>query len=392
MTAQPNTGPRMRYQLMAATFARLVVNTAHRMVYPFLPALSRGLGLPLESLTAMLSARSALGMSSPFFGPIADRFGRRNAMLIGLTVFWAAMTLVALFPSYYTLFAAVILVVVCKFIFDPALQAHLGDRTAYSRRGLVIALTELAWSGAVLVGIPLAGFLIARGGWTAPFLPLAALGIAAGLGIWLVIPPTPPQQLNNEAGGSNHWMLVWRDPVTLAALSVGLLASAANENLNVVYGVWMEQSFGLSVVQLGLTTTVIGVAELFGEGFVAVIVDRLGKRRSIALGLAASAGAYFVLPLVASNIQFALVALFFVFITFEFCIVATIPLITELVPEARGATMSANVAFHAAGRMIGALAGAYLFRLGFVWNGAAAAALNVIGIPIVLWIVKERRD
>ncbi|MEK7277633.1 MAG: hypothetical protein AAB427_09810, partial [Chloroflexota bacterium] len=81
-----------------------------------------------------------------------------------------------------------------------------------------------------------------------------------------------------------------------------------------------------------------------------------------------------------------------VFITFEFAIVATIPLITELVPEARGATMSANVAFHAAGRMIGALAGAYLFRQGFVWNGVAAAALNVIGIPIVLWIVKERKD
>jgi len=54
--------------------------------------------------------------------------------------------------------------------------------------------------------------------------------------------------------------------------------------------------------------------------------------------------------------------------------------------------MSANVAFHAAGRMIGALAGAYLFRLGFVWNGAAAAALNVIGIPIMLWWVRERRD
>src|SRR3990172_12954988 len=90
--------PRLRFQIVAATLARMIVNTAHRMVYPFLPAFSRGLGVPLESLTLMLSVRGALGMTSPFFGVIPDRFGRRLAMLIGLGIFCAALILLGAFP------------------------------------------------------------------------------------------------------------------------------------------------------------------------------------------------------------------------------------------------------------------------------------------------------
>jgi MFS family permease len=64
-------------------------------------------------------------------------------------------------------------VAACKFMFDPAIQAYLSDRTPYSRRGLIIAFIELGWSGAALVGLPLVGFLIARSTWRAPFLPAA---------------------------------------------------------------------------------------------------------------------------------------------------------------------------------------------------------------------------
>ena len=80
-------------QLVAATLTRVVINTAHRMVYPFLPALSRGLGVPFESLTALLSLRGALGVVSPAIGGLPDRFGRRQALLIGLLIFCIGLAL-----------------------------------------------------------------------------------------------------------------------------------------------------------------------------------------------------------------------------------------------------------------------------------------------------------
>ena len=389
MTTPP---PRLRFQLVAATFARLVVNTAHRMIYPFLPDFSRGLGVPDAALTQLLSVRGALGMASPFFGAIPDRLGRRQAMLIGLGVFCAALALVGWLPLFPTFYAAVILIIFSKFIFDPALQAYLGDRTPYARRGLVIAFSELGWSGAALVGIPLAGLLIAfRQDWRAPFLPLAGFGLISGLVLWWVIPRDAPHAAAANAPRPNPWVVVWRSPTVLAALSVGLLISAANESLNVVYARWLERDFGLQVAQRGLTLIVIGLAELAGEGLVMWLADRLGKRRAIGLGLAASAVAYLALPLLSRHLTFALLGLFFVFIAFEFTIVASIPLITELVPEARGTVMSYNVASHAAGRMLGVQIGSTLFPSGFLWNGVAASVLNLVTLGVIILFVRERQ-
>ena len=383
--------PRLRVQLVAATVARVILNTAHRMVYSFLPVLSRGLGVPLETLTTLLSLRGALGMTSPLFGGIPDRYGRRTAMLIGLAVFCIGVALPGLWPGPAPFVAFLLLVVVAKFIFDPALQAYLGDRTPYARRGLVIAFTEMGWSGAALVGIPLAGLLIARWDWRAPFLPLAGLGLAAGAALWFIIPSDAPVRGGPlAAAGAARPARIWLSPLVLAGLSLGLLLSTGNEALNVVYAAWLERSFGLSVAALGLSTTVIGVAELAGEGLVMGFADRLGKRRAIGVGLAVTAAAYLALPLIGSNLQLALAGLFVVYMAFEFTLVTTLPLMTELVPEARGRVMTANVAMLAAGRMLGALLGGWLLPLGFFWTGVASAATSLIALVVIIAFVRER--
>jgi predicted MFS family arabinose efflux permease len=144
------------------------------------------------------------------------------------------------------------------------------------------------------------------------------------------------------------------------------------------------------VLALGLSTTVIGVADLSGEGLVALLSDRLGKRRSIGLGLLASAVCTGALPLVARTYELALAGLFLVFITFEFTMVSTIPMMTELVPTARGRVMSTTSAGAAAGRMAGALLGAALFKLGFEWIGAAGVAMNLAAFGVLLAWVHER--
>ena len=383
--------PKLRWQIVAATFTRLVMNTANRMVYPFLPAISRGLGVPPEAISPILAARSALGITSPLFGGIPDRLGRRQAMLIGTGVFISGAVLVALAASYWTFAAFLISVVVAKFIFDPAMQAYLGDRTPYNRRGLVIAFTELGWSGAAFIGFPLVGLLIDRGGWRAPYWPLAMLALLGGVALWAIIPrDAPGQRAEAAARPTGQWRQVLQNPAVLGAVGVCLCISAANEILGVVFGGWLEQSFALGVVALGLSTTVIGLADLGGEGLVALLSDRLGKRRSIALGLLASAVVMGALPFIAQTYELALLGLFLVFITFEFTMVSTIPMMTELVPSARGRVMSTFSAGAAAGRMAGVFIGTALFRVGFVWIGVAGVVLNLAGLALLLWLVRER--
>ncbi|MDH7487800.1 MAG: MFS transporter, partial [Anaerolineae bacterium] len=324
---------RLAAQVMVATLVRWVINVGHRMAYPFLPAIARGLGVSLASAGLLMTARSAVGLASPLFGPLSDRFGRRRMMAAGLLLLSGGSILIALIPRYPAAVVGFLLLGLAKIVFDPSLQAYLGDRVPYHRRGLVIAVTELSWAGAILLGAPAIGWLIERAGWRMPFGVLAALAVA-GLAIFLWALPND----DRGAGGafarsfSAAFRLVLGQRAAVGALAVTFLLMMANEVLFIVYGTWMETSFGLSVSRLGLATTVIGMAELLGEIGVGGLADRLGKRRSVAAGLALTSAAYAALPLVSTGLRLALGGLFLIFLGFEFTIVAVIPLATELVP------------------------------------------------------------
>ncbi|MBK8619583.1 MAG: MFS transporter [Anaerolineales bacterium] len=160
---------RIRFQLITFMFLRTILNTAHRMVYPFLPIFARGLGVDISTMSLLMTGRSLLGAASPLFAPIADRRGRKFGMLLGISIFTIGVGLVTLSPNIFTLAAALILAMLGKYIFDPSMQAYFGDRIPYAQRGTALAVTEVAWSMSFIVGVPVVGFLIDTFGWSAPF-------------------------------------------------------------------------------------------------------------------------------------------------------------------------------------------------------------------------------
>jgi predicted MFS family arabinose efflux permease len=380
---------RLRFQLVTFSAARTVLNTGHRMVYPFLPVFAKGLGVDLEAVALAVTARAALGLASPAFGILADRRGRRGAMLAGLLAFVGGMVLVTVWPTYPALFAALLLASVGKLVYDPAMQAYIGDRVHYAQRGLAIAITEFSWSAGFLVGAPLIGWLIARSGaWQAPF-PLLAVGGLLGIAVlWWAVPSDAVQSGYGLSLAQGLRTVLVCTPA-LAALTVSLLISASNETVGIVYGAWMEDAFGLKVAALGAASAVIGIAELAGEGSVAGFVDRLGKRRAVALGMALNAVACLLLPVLGVGIVGALIGLFLFYITFEFAVVSAIPLMTELLPSARATLMSWNVAAFAAGRVLGSLIGPQLLDLGLLANGTVAAIFDVIALAALILFVRQ---
>lgn len=388
---KPAAPTRLRFQLAAFSATRAVINTGYRMVYPFLPVFARGLGVDLQVLALAVSGRSLLGALSPVLGSVADTRGRKWAMIVSLGLFAGAFLLVPLRPVYAVFFAATLLAMTGKLIFDPAMQAYVGDRVAYARRGLAIAITEVGWSASSLIGIPLVGWLIARRGWQAPFPWIAALAIAGMILIWRLIPPDPP------GGGPRSSLrsglgLVLRHPPALAGLCVGLLTATGNETVNIMYGAWMEGAFGLQVAALGAATAVIGLAELSGEGLVAGLSDRLGKKRLIGLGVAGNGLASLALLLLSQTLPGALVGLFLFYITFEVIIVGSIPLMTQVLPAARATVMASNVAGLSLGRAAGAALGPVLFSVGLVGNVATAAALDLIALIVLFRFVRIKEE
>ncbi len=375
----------IKIQLLFFTLVRTVLNTMYRMVYPFLSVFARGLGVDVPAMAAALTARSLAGSVGPFLASVADSRGRKAGMLFGLSLFVGGIALVVFLPSFLTLTAAVVLATLGKYTFDPSMQAYLGERVPYRRRGLSIAITELGWSLAFIAGIPLVGFLIARGGWMSPFLLLAVLGVLSAAAVLFLIPADAPQTGEAAALLRNFRQVLTHIP-SLAGLSAGLLATAANEMVNLIFGVWLEDSFGVKITALVAASAVIGLSEFGGEGLVALLTDRLGKPRAIAAGLMANTLAALGLPWLGQSQNGALIGLFLFYITFEFTLVSMISMMTEIQPAARATVMAFNVAGHSLGRAIGDAIAVSLYALGFFWVVAASAVFNVLAFAGVWWL------
>ncbi len=225
--------------------ARTCLNLQARVVYPFLPAISRGLGVPLETASLLVTVRSFVGALSPIYGLAADRYGRRPMMLAGLLALAVGTGLTALAPGLGVALLAFALLGFSKSAYDPAMQAYVGDAVPYERRGRVMSLLEISWSLSWFVGVPIAGFVIAAAGWRGPFVLIAALACLALVALWRLCPGCgrSPVSLFTVLG---RW--------TWSILKLGVVLRVSQRGLKILVGIsrWgaLNKSDGKAIARL----------------------------------------------------------------------------------------------------------------------------------------------
>lgn len=381
--------------------ARTLINAQFRIAYPFLPAISRGLGVPFEVASLLLTIRGLIGVSSPLFGYLSDRLGRKTIMVFGLITMVAGAALLAAGRSFGVALVAFGLQGLAKPSYDPAMQAHVSDIVPYEHRGRALGITEYSWAGSWLLGVPIAGLLIARVGWQAPSVVIALLGLVCVFATSRMRNVRGPGadaldgNLAPRAALSVRWKthlrpLLARD--TLAVLAVSALVILASENFFIIYGVWMENQFGLAPAALGAVSIVVSLAELSAAILSSVIVDRLGKRRALLGGLAANTGACLLLPLLAANFRGGIVGLVLLALTAEFSIVTVLPLVSELSPTARGTVLAVNTALMSLAAATASIAAPRLWEAGrlqmVTW--VCAAVVGLAGVVLALTVIAGR--
>jgi len=353
------------------------------MIYPFLSIFAKGLGVDLRTISYAITTRSLMGIVGPFLASVADSRGRKAGMLVGTIAFTFSICMVVFWPTFPAFFIALSLGMIGYLIFVPSLQAYLGDKVPYEKRGRVLGITEFAWSISAIVGVPLVGLIIARNGWLAPFPLIALLGVMAFILLAWMLPKDPKP----AAGSFKFWKnlhAVFSYPPALAALIMAGLYTAANETITLVYGVWVEKTFALSITSLGATALAIGISELAGESIVTGFTDRIGKRKALAIGILGNCMAALLLPILGRWLPGALLALFLFYLSFEFTMVSGIPLMSEILPSTRATMLASHMAFIAIGRSIGDLLAPTLFTLplfnGIGMNAGVAILFNLLAL------------
>ncbi len=379
--------------VVASTISRTVLNTSRRFIYPFAPVISRGLGVPITFVTSSIAINQATSCLSIFTSYIADRTGYRVMMLSGLGVLVAGMLIAGAFPVYYSLLIGMFLCGLGKNLFDPAIQAYISERVPYNKRGFIMGIMETSWAGSTLIGIPVIGFLIDKAGWRSPFFLLAGLGLISIVLVLLTVKDDSKANIKkkDKKGFTKEIKKLVTNPVPLSVMGFAFFVSLANDNLFVVYGAWLEKSFSLSVMAIGVATMAIGAAELLGEMSTATLADRIGLKKSIIFGVILSTVAYITVPFVGNKLFFALSALFLVFLFFEFFLVSFLSVCTELMPQSRATMMSLVFLCAGLGRMSGAFSG------GIIWNSMGisgvcifSAIANFIALVVLIPGIKKR--
>jgi len=379
----PRNQPRLIGQIITIAIFRLVLNTARRFIYPFAPALGRELHVPLTAVTTLIALNQTTGLLGLAAGPLADRWGNRNMMRAGLGLLAAGMLLCTIAPVYGFVLTGLSLAALGKTVFDPAVLSFIGHRVPFARRGMAIGAIETAWAGSTFIGIPVIAVIIDQFGLRWSFLAMAIFGAAGYILLARMIPRDAVTRMDDDQAVGILAALGQLIRVRPAAGMMGFAfwMSMANDNLFVVYGAWLERDFGVGLLALGLSTSVIGAAELTGESCTAVWSDRIGVKRAVAIGLFLAISSYAALPLISGSLKAALAGLFLIFLFFEFTIVSSFSLSTELLPNSRATMMAGFYAAAALGRIVGALTGTPLWLSGGL---AAVAVTSAIATTLAL--------
>jgi DHA1 family inner membrane transport protein len=234
-------------------------------------------------------------------GPIADRYGYRPTLLIGIAAVVVSAVGTAVAPNYGILLLAGLVGAISRAVLAPVALTIAATWFDADLRRRAIGMVTASVAGAAVVGVPLLTGVAVFGGWRGAFLTLA-LGATAivVLARW-ALPPNSPSA--DHSLGARHFLAAYlpllRDRATMGMIGSTLLRSA---------GAWAVGSYVVSflVLEHGLTLQEASLSfAAGGAGIMAgslVAGGRLGAAPPRAVVMCSSAlggsglGAALVLP------------------------------------------------------------------------------------------------
>jgi predicted MFS family arabinose efflux permease len=374
---------------------RGAMDAAYRAPLPYLVFIAATFGVAAESAGWLAVALSVAGLVAPVVGIVEGRVGRRTMTLFASGGFIAVCALMPFAPTFSAVLLLYLAMGVAKSLFTPQVQAFVGDNVPYEKRGTAIGFVELSWALGWIVGVPVFGFLIERATWWSPFIVFGLAGLA---GLLLVLryaivrddAPCDLAAVSAKAFDLDSVRRVWTNGTAVLVLIFGILISFSAQLATLTYAPWLVGQFGLTPAQLGVVSIVLGVADVAAEIGTIVLVDRIGKRRSVMVATALYAASFALVIALSGALAPLMAALFLVFLTFEFGLVASLAVATEAAPDARATMSGFVVATHSFGRIIASLIALPLFGLGGLNSVMAVAGIFTALAVVAFWFVRVK--
>jgi len=272
------------------------------MILPLLPYYARELGAGSLIVAVLMGAFTIAQLfSAPLWGKFSDRYGRRPALLVGLTAAAIAYVVFA--------FATSIWVLLLSRIVQGAgggtvgvIQAYVADSVDQKNRAKALGWLSAATNAGVAIG-PVIGSFALKMGREGPGLTAASLCLINIFFAWRFLKESRDMtQVHEKKPRASRDAIghVLMHPAEQAPRLIWIYAIAmgAFSGLNVVLALFLADRFGVGKDRIWIFFTYVGaISVITRAGILGRAVDRFGEARLSRAGLVMLAAGLIGMPL-----------------------------------------------------------------------------------------------
>ncbi len=285
----PPLAPTDLRKLIVLIAASAVDMIGFAIVLPLLPFYAEALDATPATIGWIIASFSiAQLISAPLWGRVSDRYGRRPALLIGLSASAVAYVAFGLANTVTLLFLSRIIQGAGGGTTGVA-QAYVADSIPAADRARALGWLSAATSLGVMIG-PVVGSLAAHWGRAAPGFVAAALCVANVIFAWRYLPESRRFGEGPPAARKPIWHAAWqvfRRPGTPVArlvwiYAVGMLAFTC---LTSVLPLFLGAEYGVTEKTIGYFFLYVGALSLVMRSvFLGPIIKRIGELGAMRTG------------------------------------------------------------------------------------------------------------
>jgi MFS family permease len=362
-------------------------------------------------VTVLISTLALSRMvSGPLTGYLADHWGRKPMAVTGAGIRGAASGLVFFTDSFPAFFALEFIGAIGVSMWQTTSQVIVADMSTPQNRGRAVATRNTSLRLGQIVG-PLMGGVVA-GLWSlqAVFFINAASKFVVMLVTWRMVRETHPGQEAVKAGASvgsadgapgaeprvTMWAIMATKPFVALAMTTVAIAMMNQGVFMTLFPIAAKEEGGLDAAQIGTLVAIASAITLLVSFPNGVLVDRLGRKRSLVPGLLLAGVSAILLALVV-DFRTALQAAAVFGIAQAMTQGANQTYAMDLAPvDRRGAFLGMWTSFQSLGAFVGPLAiGATVEIWGFAvafYGVAVVMAVAALGMGILGPETKARSD
>lgn len=346
-------------KLVTLFFTMIVVMIGFGIIIPIMPFYIEEFGAGGTELGMMMAIFSIMQfISSPFWGQLSDRHGRKRIMMIGALGNALSLLMMAFANSYWVLFAARAFGGLISSATLPTAMAYISDSTNEQDRGAGMGIIGAAMGVGMVLGPGLGGWL-AGDSYHTPFLLAAGMSLLSLLMIWFVLPESlPAHKRTGQARARGVQVgVMWRALFgpTGFLLFLAFLVNFALANFEGIFGLYADQRYDYGPQQVGSIMMVVGIVSTVVQlVLTGPATRRLGEAMVIKLSLIASAAGFVLMTLAMHDAVIVLTVGFFVFAN-AMLRPAIMSYMSKISQGGQGAALGLNNGFQSLGRVVGPL-------------------------------------